>query len=84
MKSMTKVVAAIILMLSVAGCAGMSPTEQRMLSGGAIGAGAGAAVGAISGGSAATGAVVGGAAGVVGGLIVDEADKSHHHRGYGR
>lgn len=79
MKSIAKVVAATILMISVAGCAGMSPTEQRMLSGGAIGAGAGAAVGAISGGSAATGAVIGGAAGVVGGIIVDEAEKRHGH-----
>jgi hypothetical protein len=84
MKNLTKVLAAIMLMISVAGCAGMSSTEQRVLSGGAIGAGAGAAVGAISGGSAATGAVVGGAAGVVGGLIVDEAEKRHHHGRYGR
>ena len=42
MKSITRVAAAIILMISVAGCAGMNSTEQRMLSGGAIGAGAGA------------------------------------------
>ncbi len=84
MKSITRVAAAIILMISIAGCAGMNSTEQRMLSGGAIGAGAGAAVGAISGGSAATGAIVGGAAGVVGGLIVDEAEKRNGHGSHGR
>jgi hypothetical protein len=54
----------------------MTSSQQRMLSGGAIGAGAGAAVGAISGGSGTTGAVIGGAAGVVGGIIVDQNEKN--------
>lgn len=57
------------------GCSGMSPTEQRMLSGGAIGAGGGALIGAI-GGSAALGAAVGGGAGVLGGLVYDQYQKS--------
>ncbi len=65
-----------ILTLTV-GCAGLTPTQQRLLSGGAIGAGAGAAIGAATGGSAAAGAAIGGAAGVVGGAIVDSI-----HRGY--
>jgi osmotically inducible lipoprotein OsmB len=65
-----------LLGLSIAGCAGMSNTQQRMLSGGAIGAGSGAAIGAISGGSAGTGAAIGGAAGVVGGALVDQHEKS--------
>jgi len=56
-------------------CSGMSSTQQRMLSGGAIGAGTGAAVGAITGGSAATGAAIGGAAGVAGGYIYDKSKK---------
>lgn len=66
----------VLFALSVAGCAGMSYTQQRMLSGGAIGAGTGAAVGALSGGSAGTGAAIGGAAGVVGGVLVDQYEKS--------
>jgi osmotically inducible lipoprotein OsmB len=65
------------LLFLLSGCAGMTPGEQRMVSGGAIGAGAGAAIGAISGGSAGMGAVVGGAAGVVGGAIVNGM-----HHGY--
>ncbi|MBI4639944.1 MAG: hypothetical protein HY731_04580 [Candidatus Tectomicrobia bacterium] len=51
------------------GCAGLTPQQQRALSGGAIGAAGGAALGAITGGSPAVGAAVGGAVGVVGGLL---------------
>lgn len=64
---------AVLFLLSA--CSGMSSTQQRMLSGGAIGAGTGAAVGAITGGSAATGAAIGGAAGVAGGYIYDKSKK---------
>jgi hypothetical protein len=67
----------VLFALAIAGCAGMSYTQQRMLSGGAIGAGTGAAVGAMTGGSAGTGAAIGGAAGVVGGALVDQYEKSH-------
>jgi osmotically inducible lipoprotein OsmB len=48
--------------LLLGGCSGMSYTEQRVLSGGAIGAGSGAAIGA--------------GAGVVGGYIYDQYEKS--------
>lgn len=54
-------------------CAGMSPTEQRVLSGGAIGAAGGGAVGAVTGGNPVTGAVLGGAAGAAGGYLYDRA-----------
>lgn len=64
-----------VLLFLLAGCSGMSTREQRVLSGGAIGAGSGAAIGAITGGSAAVGAAVGGAAGALGGLILDEVKK---------
>jgi hypothetical protein len=66
--------AAILLsMLLVTGCTGMNDTEQRMLSGGAIGAGTGALVGAVTGGlGIATGAAIGAAAGAAGGYIVDQ------------
>jgi hypothetical protein len=63
------------LMFIVAGCAGMTPTEQRMLSGGAIGAGTGAAIGGLTGGDAGAGAAIGGAAGVIGGAIVDQHER---------
>jgi hypothetical protein len=53
------------LTLALAGC-GQS-TGDRAVSGGLLGAGAGAAVGAVTGGSAGTGALIGGAIGAVGG-----------------
>ncbi|MBM4293497.1 MAG: hypothetical protein FJ126_01145 [Deltaproteobacteria bacterium] len=56
-------------------CAGMSYTEQRMLSGGAIGAGSGALIGWAAGNPAA-GAAIGGGAGVLGGYIYDRYEKS--------
>ncbi len=74
-KKTGRTVFALALLLSIAGCAGMSPTEQRAVSGGAIGAAGGAALGAI-GGNAALGAAVGGAAGIVGGILVDQYEKS--------
>ena len=57
------------------GCAGMSNTEQRVLSGGAIGASSGAVIGALAG-SAAIGAAAGGGAGLLGGYIYDQYQKS--------
>jgi hypothetical protein len=58
--------------LSLAAC-GTDPGE-RALSGGLLGAGAGAAIGAATGGSAATGALIGGAAGAVGGAATSPCD----------
>lgn len=75
MKSIGRAAAVAALALVLTGCAGMTNTQQRVLSGGAIGAGAGAAIGAIAGGPAA-GAAIGGAAGVVGGVLVDQYEKS--------
>lgn len=59
------------------GCAGMTPTQQRALSGGAIGAAGGAALGAITGGSPAVGAAVGGAAGVLTGIIISGPERRY-------
>lgn len=68
---LTITVTALSLLL-LAGCTGMNSTEQRMLSGGAIGAGTGAVIGAATGGlSIAAGAAIGAAAGAAGGYIVD-------------
>ena len=58
-----------------AGCAGMTTTEQRVVSGGAIGASGGALVGWAAG-NPAVGAAVGGGAGALGGLIYDQFEKS--------
>ena len=64
-----------VAILLVGGCSGMSPTEQRVLSGGAIGASGGALIGALAG-SAAIGAAAGGGAGLLGGLAYDQYQKS--------
>ncbi len=58
-------------MLMLAAC-GSSPTE-RGVTGGALGAGAGAAGGALMG-HPVTGAVVGGAAGAAAGALTDKDD----------
>ncbi|HWA78776.1 MAG TPA: hypothetical protein VG848_00560 [Acetobacteraceae bacterium] len=55
------------LALGLAGC-GYSP-GTRALTGGAIGAGAGAGIAAVTGGKPATGALIGGGVGAVGGAL---------------
>ncbi len=61
--------------LLVGGCSGMTPTQQRMLSGGAIGAGSGALIGWAAG-CPACGAAIGGGAGLLGGYAYDQYEKS--------
>jgi len=58
--------------LAVAGCTGMSDTQQRTLTGAGIGAGAGAAAGVLTGGCVTCGAVIGGAVGAGAGYIYDQ------------
>lgn len=69
------VVLVMVAALLVGGCSGMSTTQQRVLSGGAIGAGSGALIGWAAG-SPAVGAAVSAGAGAVGGLIYDQYQKS--------
>lgn len=69
------VILAVVAVMVLGGCAGMSPTEQRVLSGGAIGASSGALIGWAAG-CPACGAAIGGGAGMVGGLLVDQYEKS--------
>jgi osmotically inducible lipoprotein OsmB len=57
-------------------CSGMSDSQQRELSGAAIGAAAGAGIVAIAGGTAIWGAVGGAAVGAVGGYAYDKYEKS--------
>ncbi len=64
----------VFLVLTV-GCAGMNATQQRILSGSAIGTAAGVGAAAIIGGPLVVGAVTGAAAGAVGGIVVDQIEK---------
>ncbi len=66
---LTRTALALALILPLAACSGMNRTQQRALSGGAIGAAGGAAIGALTGGSAVTGALIGGAGGAAVGAI---------------
>lgn len=61
--------------LALGGCTGMNDTQQRTLSGGALGAGAGAAAGLLTGGCVSCGAIIGGAVGAAGGYIYDQTKK---------
>ncbi len=62
--------------LATGACSNLGTTEQRVLTGTAIGAGIGAGIGALSGGlDMGTGALIGGAVGAAGGLVVDEIRK---------
>jgi len=63
--------------LTMSGCSNMNTTQQRELSGGAIGAAAGAGITAIAGGNPIWGAIGGAAAGVLGGYIYDKNQKSN-------
>lgn len=65
----------LIIGLVLGGCAGMSDTEQRTLSGGGIGAAGGAVIGAIAG-NAGMGAAIGAGAGLVGGYLYDHHEKA--------
>lgn len=58
------------------GCSNMNNTQQRAVSGGALGAAAGAGVGLLTGHTVA-GALIGAAAGTAGGLIVDANEKQN-------
>jgi len=65
----------VVLALALGGCSGMSATQERVLSGGAIGATGGAIIGAAAGSPAVGEASVGGA-GLLGGFIYDQFQKS--------
>jgi len=63
----------------LAGCTGMTPAQQRALSGGAIGAAGGALIGAAAG-KPATGAAIGGATGAAGGYLYERQRQSRYDR----
>jgi len=69
---MKSAVAALVLTLGLSACADMTNRQQRALSGGAIGAAGGAAIGLMTGG-VVTGALIGGAGGAaIGALMPDD------------
>ena len=64
----------VVASLFLGGCSNMSATQQRVLSGGAIGASSGALIGWAAG-SPAAGAAIGGGAGMLGGFLYDQVQK---------
>jgi osmotically inducible lipoprotein OsmB len=62
---------------ALGGCSNMSTGQQRELSGGAIGAGAGAAITAIAGGNPIWGAIGGAAVGTLGGFLYNKSADSN-------
>ena len=69
------VICIMVVALALGGCSSMSSTQQRVLSGGAIGASSGALIGWAAG-SPAAGAAIGGGAGLLGGYLYDQYQKS--------
>jgi len=57
----------LVLCLGFSACTQMTKTQQGALSGGAIGAGAGLGINALTGGSLGVGALIGGGLGAVAG-----------------
>jgi len=68
----SSIILILALCLGVAACG--NTKGERALSGGAIGAGVGAAGSAVTGGSPWTGAVVGGAVGAATGALTNKSD----------
>lgn len=64
---------AALALVTLSACSDMSKKEQRALSGGALGAAAGGAIGLMTG-SWVTGAVIGGAGGAAAGALTDDDD----------
>jgi osmotically inducible lipoprotein OsmB len=65
----------VLVIIMLAGCAGMSETQQRTVTGGAAGAAGGALIGAIAG-NAGLGAAIGGATGLAGGFLYGKHEDS--------
>lgn len=83
---MTKISIAILLSacLVFAGCAGMTDTQQRTLSGAVIGTAAGGIIGAMAG-DAGMGMAIGAAAGAGGGYLYGkhkETEQAAYQKGY--
>ncbi len=70
-------------LINITGCAGLSDTQQRTMTGGLGGAAGGAVIGAIAG-NAGMGALIGGAVGTTGGFLYGkhkEAEQRAYQQG---
>lgn len=72
MKKIKYLILVAFIILPVAGCTNMSKTQQGTLSGGAIGAGAGLGIAALSGGNLWVGTAVGAGAGALTGYMISK------------
>jgi len=75
MKRFSILLAAFLAVATLIGCAGMSDTQQRTVTGGLGGAAGGALIGAIAG-NAGMGAAIGAAAGTAGGFLYGKHKES--------
>jgi hypothetical protein len=71
-----------LLVVLLAACG--QTTGERAISGGLLGAGAGAGVSALTGGSVGTGALIGGGVGAAGGALTTPSRRGYDDGGYGR
>ncbi|MGZ8935700.1 MAG: YMGG-like glycine zipper-containing protein [Methylobacter sp.] len=75
MKRLSILLIAFLATINLSGCAGMTDTQQRTVTGGMGGAAGGALIGAIAG-NAGMGAAIGAGAGVVGGYLYGKHKES--------
>jgi len=71
----SRIVALGLCALLLTGCSSMTYTQQRIVSGAALGAAAGVGITAATGGCISCGAAIGTAVGAVTGYIVDRANQ---------
>lgn len=75
-KSIRTAAAVSVLAIGLGACSGLNQTQERTLSGGAIGAGVGAAGTLVTGGCVACGAAVGAGVGAAAGYIYDKTENN--------
>ncbi len=83
MKFMNRLLIVLVFLITLSGCAGMTDTQQRTVTGGLIGAGAGGIIGAIAG-NAGLGAAIGAGVGATGGFLYGRhkgAEQEAYQRG---
>jgi hypothetical protein len=71
-----KLILTLCLATGLAGCANMSDTEQRTLSGTGIGAAGGAVIAGLTHGNVLAGAAIGAAVGAASGYLYDRHEKA--------
>jgi osmotically inducible lipoprotein OsmB len=74
--SLTRTAAVALTTLSLSSCSNMDETQQRMVSGGAIGVAVGAVGTVVTGGCVACGMAIGGAVGTATGYVVEKFDST--------